>query len=70
MAGRGPLLRPDSGALARDNTFYPTRGSLSDLTADFINDSWGGDFTYEVYDVDYRAYRPLGDTGVLAWHIA
>ena len=51
----------------RDNTFYPTRGTLFDFTADFFDQVWGSRREYQTYKVGYNGYRKVGDRQVLAY---
>src|SRR6185295_10940972 len=51
----------------RDSTFYPTRGSLLDITADFFDQWLGSKRQYQVYKVAYNAYRAIGEKQVLAY---
>src|SRR5688572_24273327 len=51
----------------RDNTFYPTRGTLFDFTADFFDQVWGSRREYQTYKVSYNGYRKVGDRQVLAY---
>lgn len=50
----------------RDSVFYPRRGILLDLHAEFHDPAWGDDFTYQVYKFYYNQYFSLGERQVLA----
>jgi len=51
----------------RDSTFFPTKGSLFDATADFFDQSIGSRRQYQVYKVAYNVYRAIGDKQVFAY---
>lgn len=51
----------------RDSTFYPTKGSLFDFTADFFDQAWGSRREYQVYKVGYNGYREVANRQVLAY---
>jgi Omp85 superfamily domain len=51
----------------RDSTFYATKGSLFDMTADFFDQSLGSRRQYQTYKVSYNNYREAGKKGVLAY---
>jgi hypothetical protein len=51
----------------RDSTFYPTKGSLLDITADFFDQWLGSRRQYQVYRVEYNAFRAVGEKQVLAY---
>ena len=51
----------------RDSTFYPTKGSLFETTADFFDESLGSKRQYQNYKVEYNAYREVGTKQVLAY---
>jgi outer membrane protein assembly factor BamA len=50
----------------RDNTIYPTRGTLIDFAVDRYDDAWGSDIEYWVYELAYNSYKSLGEDRVLA----
>jgi hypothetical protein len=67
-------LKSNSAALGlhlqrdrRDSTFYPTKGSLFDFTADFFDQVWGSRREYQVYKVGYNGYREVAKRQVLAY---
>lgn len=67
-------LKSNSAALGfhvqrdrRDSTFYPTKGSLLDFTADFFDQMWGSRREYQVYKVGYNGYREVAPRHVLAY---
>jgi hypothetical protein len=51
----------------RDSTFYPTKGTLLDFTADFFDQVWGSRREYQVYKVGYNGYREVAERQVLAY---
>ena len=54
----------------RDKTngsFYPTKGSLFNATADFFDESLGSKRQYQNYKVSYNSYHGIGTTQVLAY---
>jgi hypothetical protein len=53
----------------RDDTFYPTEGSLSDFTFSFLEGAFGSDFDYRVWDVSYSRFDSLWQDGVLAGRV-
>lgn len=51
-----------------DSSFYPTKGSLFDVLADFYAPQLGGTRTYQNLTLAYNKYLPLGPKNVLAIH--
>jgi Omp85 superfamily domain len=51
----------------RNSTFYPTKGSLLDVTGDFFDQSLGSKRQYQYYKAAYNAYHKAGDKQVLAY---
>ena len=51
----------------RNSTFYPTKGSLFNLTGDFFGKGLGSKRTYQTYKVAYNGYRAVGEKTVLAY---
>jgi outer membrane protein assembly factor BamA len=51
----------------RNSSFYPTKGSLFDLTGDFFDQSLGSKRQYQNYKVGYNAYQEVGKKQVLAY---
>ena len=51
----------------RNDTFYPTKGSLFDFTSDFFDQAWGSRFEYQVYKADFNRYHTLTPRHVLAY---
>jgi hypothetical protein len=51
----------------RDSTFYPRRGSLFDIKADFFAKPLGSNRDYQTYGVSYNGYRSIGDREVIAY---
>jgi hypothetical protein len=67
-------LKSNSAALGfhiqrdlRDSTFYPTKGTLFDLTADFFDQAWGSRREYQTYKIAYNGFRNIGNRQVLAY---
>ncbi len=67
-------LKANSAALGfhlqrdlRNSTFYATKGSLFDFTADFFDQVWGSRREYQVYKVAYNGYREIAPRQVLAY---
>ena len=67
-------LKSNSAALGfhlqrdrRDSTFYPTKGTLFDFTADFFDQAWGSRREYQVYKAGYNGYREVAGRQVLAY---
>lgn len=51
----------------RNDTFYPTRGTLFEFTSDFFDQAWGSRFEYQVYKSDFNRYLTLAPRHVLAY---
>jgi hypothetical protein len=51
---------------SRDNQYYPTRGSLLDVKADFFTAAVGSDAEYQSYSLAYNYFHELGARQVLA----
>ena len=51
----------------RNDTFYPTRGSLFEFTSDFFDQAWGSRFEYQVYKTDFNRYVTLAPRHVFAY---
>jgi len=51
----------------RDSTFYPTKGSLFDFTADFFDQAWGSRREYQAYKIAYNGFREIAKRQVLAY---
>jgi Omp85 superfamily domain len=51
----------------RDSTFYPRKGSLVEMTADFFDESLGSKRQYQNYKVEYNSYREVGTKQVIAY---
>ena len=67
LIGLGPAFRYDS----RNNTLFPARGSLLDITFQQYGLFKTGNYQYRQVRADYRKYFPLGraaNTSVLAVH--
>ncbi|MEX0329831.1 MAG: BamA/TamA family outer membrane protein [Puniceicoccaceae bacterium] len=54
----------------RDNDFYPHSGTLASLQVTLSSDSWGSDFEYSLYKLEWNHYLSLGDNQVLAMRVA
>lgn len=64
-AALGPRFERDT----RDSQFYPTRGSLLDVTALFATEALGGRRSYQTYLVSASSFVGLGQRHVLASRI-
>jgi hypothetical protein len=51
----------------RDSTFYPTKGSLMDVTGDFFLKGLGSRRQYQTYKVSYNGYREIAPKQILAY---
>lgn len=51
----------------RDSTFYPTKGSLFDVTGDFFDQALGSRREYQTYKVSYDSYHEIKKKHVLAY---
>lgn len=51
----------------RDSTFYPTKGSLFNMTGDFFATALGSRRHYQTYKVSYSGYRELAPKQILAY---
>jgi hypothetical protein len=51
----------------RDSTFYPTNGSLIDVTGDFFAKGLGSRRQYQTYKLAYNGYRKLAAKQILAY---
>ena len=65
-ASLGPRLQSDS----RDSTFYPLRGALFDLRADFYEPAFGGNRTFQSYKASIEGFFSTGERGVLAGRLS
>jgi outer membrane translocation and assembly module TamA len=50
----------------RDNTFYPTNGYLSNVSAQFHDKNLSGSYTFQQYKANHNQYIGLGDERVVA----
>jgi surface antigen Omp85-like protein len=66
MAALGLRAQTDS----RDSTFYPRRGTLFDLNADFYDPAFGGDRSYQSYKASVNRYVSVGDRSVVAGRLS
>ncbi len=53
----------------RDSTFYPTKGSLFDLTGDFFDQAWGSRREYQTYKIAYNGFREMATRQILAYRV-
>lgn len=53
----------------RDSTFYPTKGSLFDFTADFFDQAWGSRREYQTYKIALNGFREIATRQVLAYRM-
>ena len=67
-------LRSNSAALGfhvqrdlRDSTFYPTKGTLLDFTADYFDQVWGSRREYQTYKVAYNGFQQISRRQVFAY---
>ncbi|HEY0376840.1 MAG TPA: BamA/TamA family outer membrane protein [Pyrinomonadaceae bacterium] len=67
-------LKSNSAALGfhvqrdlRDSTFYPTKGSLFDFTADFFDQAWGSRRQYQTYKIAYNGFHEVAPRQVFAY---
>ena len=51
----------------RNSTFFPTKGSLFDLTGDFFDQAWGSKRQYQVYKLSLNKYRAVNKKTVAAF---
>jgi hypothetical protein len=51
----------------RNSTFYPTKGTLIDSTADFFDKIWGSRRVYQSYKVAYNGFHEIARHQVLAY---
>jgi hypothetical protein len=51
----------------RDSTFYPTKGSLIDVTGDFFLKGLGSRRQYQTYKISYNGYRAIAPKQILAY---
>jgi hypothetical protein len=69
-------IRSNSAALGmhlqrdlRDSTFYPTKGSLFDFTADFFDQAFGSRREYQTYKIGYNGFREIAPGQVFAYRL-
>ena len=69
-------LRSNSAALGvhiqrdlRDSSFYPTKGSVFDFTADFFDQAWGSRREYQSYKIAYNGFREIAQRQVLGYRL-
>jgi hypothetical protein len=53
----------------RDSTFYPTKGSLFDFTADFFDQAWGSRREYQSYKIAYNGFKQIANKQVFAYRL-
>jgi hypothetical protein len=59
----GPHLQRDT----RDDTFYPTAGTILNVGGDFFLKALGSKFDYQIYQVRFEGYHGLSERQVLAF---
>ena len=59
----GPRIQWDT----RNSTFYPTKGVLMDINADFFGTGLGSKWNYEFYKVGFNKYIQVAQTQVIAF---
>jgi len=59
----GPHLQRDT----RNDQFYPTKGTVLNVGADFFLKGLGSKFNYQLYQVRFEGYRSLSERQVLAF---
>ncbi|MGB7924596.1 MAG: BamA/TamA family outer membrane protein [Pyrinomonadaceae bacterium] len=67
-------LKSNSAALGfhlqrdrRNSTYYPTKGTLFDFTADFFDQIWGSRREYQVYKIAYNGFHEVAPRRVFAY---
>jgi hypothetical protein len=67
-------LKSNSAALGfhvqrdlRNSTFYPTKGTLFDFTADFFDQAWGSRREYQTYKIAYNGFHKVAERQVFAY---
>jgi len=53
----------------RDNQFYPTAGTLTDVIGDFFQGTFGSDFSYQTYTFSFNKYSSLSPRQVFAFRV-
>ena len=53
----------------RDSQFYPRKGALIDVVADFFQGDFGSDFSYQSYTFAFNKYSGLSPRQVLAFRV-
>lgn len=53
----------------RNSTFYPTKGSLFDFTADFFDPAFGSRREYQSYQIAYNGFREVAERQVVAYRV-
>jgi len=66
MAALGLRAQTDS----RDSTFYPRRGTLFDLNADFYDPAFGGDRAYQSYKASVNKYISVAERSVVGVRVS
>ena len=51
----------------RDNTFYPTKGSILDINGNYFAPAFGSDRTYQTYRAYYNGFRSIDKKQVIAY---
>jgi Omp85 superfamily domain len=67
-------LKSNSAALGfhiqrdrRNSTYYPTKGTLFDFTADFFDQTWGSRREYQTYKIAYNGFHEVASRRVFAY---
>ncbi len=60
-------LEPRAVYDTRDNTFYPRSGSLAEFGINLNSETWGSDFQFQIYNLEWNQYHALGARQVLAF---
>jgi hypothetical protein len=66
VAALGPRIQSDS----RDSNYYPTRGALFDLNADFYDPAFGGTRSFQSYKAAVNVFFSPGERQVLAGRLS
>ncbi|MEJ2109440.1 MAG: BamA/TamA family outer membrane protein [Acidobacteriota bacterium] len=54
---------------SRDNQFYPEKGSVLSISADFNEEAFGSDFTFQKYGISHQSYFQFRRHHILAYTI-
>jgi len=53
----------------RDNQFYPTKGTLTDIVGDFFRGTFGSEFSYQSYTFAFNKYAGISPRQALAFRV-